>query len=65
MGWYQGIDDAKDESARQAAAALSEAMALAAQRQAAARTFIETHGHEVVSGHAPITQGQDQRGRDA
>ena len=65
MGWYQGIDESLNESARQAAEALDVAMAQAAERQAAARTFIQTHGHEVVSGHAPITQGQDQRGRDA
>jgi len=64
MGWYQGIDDAKDETVRQAAEALSTAMAQAAERQAAAHRFIVTHGHEASGGHT-VTAGQDQRGRDA
>jgi len=65
MGWYQGIDDAKDETVRQAAEALSVAMAQAAERQQAARTFITDHGHQVVSGHEPVTAGEAGPGRPA
>jgi len=64
----QSIDEVNVGIAETVAAvreALPAAMALAAERQAAAGAFIRDHGHEVVSGHAPVTQGQDQRGRDA
>ena len=53
------------QTVEQVKQALPAAMALAAERQAAAGAFIRDHGHEVVSGNAPVTQGQDQRGRDA
>ena len=53
------------ETELQATAALAAAQAQSDVRQAEARTFIQDHGHQVVGGHAPVTQGQDQRGRPA
>ena len=53
------------ETELQTTAALAAAQAQSDVRQAEARTFIQDHGHQVVGGHAPVTQGQDQRGRQA
>jgi hypothetical protein len=53
------------ETEQQATAALAAARAQSDARQAEAGTFIRDHGHTVISGHAPVTAGQDQRGRPA
>jgi hypothetical protein len=53
------------ETVAQATAALAAARAQSDARQVEARTFIVTNGHATVGGHAPVTQGQDQRGRPA
>ena len=53
------------ETAAQTEAALPAAMAQSDARQVEAGRFITDHGHQVVGGHAPVTQGQDQRGRSA
>jgi hypothetical protein len=53
------------ETEQQATAALAAAQAQSDARQVAAGAFIRENGHTVVAGHAPVTQGQDQRGRPA
>lgn len=52
------------ETVAQATAALAVAQALAAARQAEARTFIATNGREALAGHT-VMQGQNERGRQA
>jgi hypothetical protein len=38
--------------------AMPAAMAAAAARQAAAAEFIKSNGHQVIAGHAAVTQDQ-------
>jgi hypothetical protein len=65
MGYYTGIDDSLNESEQQTRDARAVAMAQNAERQAAAREFITTNGHEVVGGHSPVGNGESDRGRPA
>jgi hypothetical protein len=53
------------ETEQQATAALAAAQAQSNARQAEARTFIVTNGHATVGGHAPVSAGEGERGRQA